>query len=335
MTQVHDIYDRIAKRCISLSSRCTINLINGLFNTEYPTDSKVTYNWTENTDDELRRTLADTIVTINDRYSYHIEFQMTKDGDIILRMLEYGFHHALNTMSSIDTIQFPEPHIIYLYDRESFPDEYILTIQFGSQGSFDYRVPVFRYLGTPIEELDKRKLIVLLPFQLLKLRRAIEKERSKENMQALKNLIRHDILNSLNRNVDAGNITSIEAAKLSRMILHLYHHIYDKYDELESEGVNQMAEEALIFDVDILDAKIRKLEKSTEILENKNKILQDANQSLQDTNQSLQSTNQSLQDTNQSLIRVLADTLSPEEISARTGIKLTDVLDALQSEEEK
>ncbi|MDO4322001.1 MAG: hypothetical protein Q4C61_05695 [Lachnospiraceae bacterium] len=260
MGKIRDIYDRIAKRCISLSAKCTVHLINGLYGTEYSSESKVTYRWTENVDNELKRTLADTIITINDQHSYHIEFQMTKDGDIILRLFEYGFHYALSSHGRSDTLVFPEPMVVYLYDRENFPDEYRIHIQFGKKDAFVYSVPVFKYLKKSLEELEQKKLTILLPFQLLRLRRTIEKERTQENIEALKKLIRHDILDSINRNLDAGNITQTEAAKLAQLTLRLYHHIYQEYEELEKEGVNQMAEEALILDVDILEYKIKTLE---------------------------------------------------------------------------
>lgn len=297
MEQIHDIYDRIAKRCICLSSRCTVNLINGLYGTDYPPDSKVTYNWTEDTNDELKRTLADNIITINNRFSYGIEFQMTADGDMILRVLEYGFRHAMKTADSLDTIIFPEPLVVYLYNGDKLPDNYTLNIQFGSQGTFQYIVPVFKYLEKPMEELEKRKLIVLLPFQLLRLRKAIEKTRTPENIAALKKLICHDIINSINQNVVAGNITQIESMKLRQMVLYLYQHIYSKYEELEKEGVNHMAEEALIFEVDILDYKIRKLEEK--------------NQSLETANQSLALENQ--------IWKLYAHGVSVDEIAEKTG----------------
>ncbi len=197
---------------------------------------------------------------------------MTKDSDIILRLFEYGFHYALNSQANSDTLVFPEPLVVYLYDRDSFPDEYVMNIQFGSQKAFPYRVPVFKYLKTPLEELEQKKLIVLLPFQLLRLRRAIENERTKENMEALKTLIRHDILDSINRNVSAGNISQTEAAKLAQLTLRLYNHIYQEYEELEKEGVNQMAEEALILDVDILEDRIETLEEETRHLKAETQI---------------------------------------------------------------
>ena len=62
----------------TLSATAVINLINGLFGTDYPKDSTISYHWTEFEDDQLRRILADTILTINELDSYHIEAQMYK-----------------------------------------------------------------------------------------------------------------------------------------------------------------------------------------------------------------------------------------------------------------
>ncbi|MCI7790173.1 MAG: hypothetical protein MR531_05280 [Lachnospiraceae bacterium] len=67
------IYDKIFKKVLTLSSKAVINFINGLFETQYSTDAKVTYNWTEFHDDNLKRILADTIITIDGCHSYHIE----------------------------------------------------------------------------------------------------------------------------------------------------------------------------------------------------------------------------------------------------------------------
>ena len=69
-TTIHQIYDKIFKKILTLSSTAVINLINGLFQTNYPTDSTIKYNWTEFENDQLRRVLADTILTINDINSY-------------------------------------------------------------------------------------------------------------------------------------------------------------------------------------------------------------------------------------------------------------------------
>ena len=74
---IYHIYDKVFKKILTLSSTSIINLINGLFDTNHPTNSSITYNWTEFEDDSLRRILADTIITINETDSYHLEAQMT------------------------------------------------------------------------------------------------------------------------------------------------------------------------------------------------------------------------------------------------------------------
>ncbi len=60
-----------------------IGLINGLYGTEYPLDSKITYNWTEfvDEDEKLRKMIAGTIITINERFSYHLEAQAYYDNE--------------------------------------------------------------------------------------------------------------------------------------------------------------------------------------------------------------------------------------------------------------
>lgn len=39
--EIHQIYDKIFKKILTLSSRVVVNLINGLFDTNYPPDSSI------------------------------------------------------------------------------------------------------------------------------------------------------------------------------------------------------------------------------------------------------------------------------------------------------
>lgn len=259
-TTIYQIYDKIFKKILTLSSTAVINLINGLFQTNYPTDSSVKYNWTEFEDNKLRRILADTILTINDTNSYHMEAQMTDDEDIIFRVFEYGYHHAdrnrkynLNTTEYDCELNFPEPQIIYLYSSKNTPDKYSLKLNFGTQGSFIYNVSTFKFLETSLDELNQKKLIILIPFQLLKLRKILEKERSEKNLDALKNLIQNDIIGSINKNIQLGNITMDDAQKLKRLTHKLYEHIYSHYQEMED--LNDMTDESLMLDIDIIEKK--------------------------------------------------------------------------------
>ena len=282
--EIYHIYDKIFKKILTLSSTAVINLINGLYDTDYPPDSTIDYNWTEFHDKELRRILADTIITINQKYSYHIEAQLLKDDNLVFRVFEYGFYHANRNHASTSTediLPFPEPRIIYLYATQDIPDEYSLMLDFGRQGFFSYKIPIIKYLHTSPDELTRKKMIILIPFELLKLRDAMKKERSPENLELLKNLIQNDIIGSINTNLALGHIEQSDADKLLRLTHQLYKHIYAHYDEMEV--LNEMTDESLMLDIDIIEKKYeekfakanKELAEQKQLLSQKNQILSD------------------------------------------------------------
>ena len=205
--RIAHIYDRMFKKILTLSTRAVIGLINGLFGTEYPPDSTITYNWTENHDDHLKKTLADTIITVNHSHSYHMEAQMYKDEEIEFRVFDYSYGHALKSRNDADILHFPEPRIIYLYNHENLSDTKEILLDFGTQGTFLYSVPVFKLLEHTTKELSSKNMVILIPFMILKLRDSINKKRTPENMKALQALILDDIINMINENQAHENIT--------------------------------------------------------------------------------------------------------------------------------
>ena len=273
MKEIHQIYDKAFKRILTLSEKTVINLINGLFDTEYPTDSKITYNWTEHEDKELKRTLADSILTINGRDSYHIEAQMTEDEEIVFRFIEYGFGHAYKNRTFVkggERMVFPRPCILYLDEgkKDTIPDEYALTLLFEDQGEFTYKVPLVKLQKISVEELNEKKLIALLPFQLLKLRKKIENLRTKENLEELQNFVINDIMKSIQRNGDVGNISRSDALDLIDLTKKLYMKIYSKYKELEEFTV-RLYDQSMELASDKYEKTVEELEEELELTRDK------------------------------------------------------------------
>jgi len=273
MKEIHQIYDKAFKRILTLSEKTVINLINGLFDTEYPTDSKITYNWTEHEDKELKRTLADSILTINGRDSYHIEAQMTEDEEIVFRFIEYGFGHAYKNRTFVkggERMVFPRPCILYLDEgkKDTIPDEYALTLLFEDQGEFTYKVPLVKLQNISVEELNEKKLIALLPFQLLKLRKNIENLRTKENLEEFQNFVINDIMKSIQRNGDVGNISRSDALDLIDLTKKLYMKIYSKYKELEEFTV-RLYDQSMELASDKYEKTVEELEEELELTRDK------------------------------------------------------------------
>ncbi len=251
--RIMHIYDKIIKRILTLSPQAVINLINGLFGTDYPVDSEIIYNWTERVDDDLNRTIADTIVTINRDSTYHIEAQMYTDEQIELRVFNYGYRYALTAQKNPSVLVFPEPKIIYLYKDKNDLSEKVLVLDFGSQGTFEYRVPIFKLLDYDAQDLYEKKMTILLPFLMLRLREELKKKRTTKNIESLKSLIQNDIIELIKASQEAGEITRADAARLLELAHKLYNHLYSGYPEMEEGGINDFMDENLniLYELDL------------------------------------------------------------------------------------
>ncbi len=150
-------------------------------------------------------------------------------------------------------------------------------MHFSQKTHYVCYLTTFKYLDSTSEELTKKKMIILIPFELLKLRKAIEKKRTPENLCALQHLITHDILEAIKINLDAGNITIDDAIKLHRLTHKLYKHIYSHYEEMEE--LNEMTDESLLLDVEIMQKEHEKAmaEKDNVIAEKDNVIAEKDN----------------------------------------------------------
>lgn len=76
-------------------------------------------------------------------------------------------------------------------------------------------------------------MIILIPFYLLKLRDELKKNRSQKNINALKLLIKDDIMSCIELNVKLANISFEDGVTLRDMMHQLYMHLYADYEELE------------------------------------------------------------------------------------------------------
>ena len=283
-------------------------MINGLFGTNYPPDSSIDYNWTELIDDNLKRTIADTILTINKCDFYHIEAQMYEDEEIVLRIFQYGLGFSLRNQEDPYILKFPESKVIFFGECKNTPDELTLRLDFGSQGYFDYKVATLKYQNISVEEINKKKMVILIPFELLRLKELLKKDHSEENLVALKNLIQNDIIGSIQKNHSVGNITGNDARRLLQLTKLLYKHLYSKYTQME---VIEEMDESLILEYEHLDKLYEQkdriyLEKDKTYKE-MDKQFQEKEQQFQEKEQQFQEKEQQFQETNQKLAEAEAE----------------------------
>ena len=122
-------------------------------------------------------------------------------------------------------------------------------------------------------------MIILIPFQLLKLREIIEKEPTKENFQLLQNLIQNDIVESIQANLKVGNITPDDANQLLELTGELHQHIYDHYYALGGcKDMKQLLDGALELPLDKYRIRIDKLEQENQRIEQEKQRIEQENQ---------------------------------------------------------
>ena len=120
-------------------------------------------------------------------------------------MFGYGYEYAKRGAIEVRNryiLKFPSPVIIYLYYETEVPDEYVIELKFddGKEG-YEYKVPVIKLPKMSPQEMDKRNMVILVPFKLLKLREwvAVDKKNSsrkvmKKSPEELKSFFEDDII---------------------------------------------------------------------------------------------------------------------------------------------
>ncbi|GHV34381.1 hypothetical protein FACS1894187_04840 [Synergistales bacterium] len=239
------IFDLILKQLIRLSSAAVIQFINGLFGTNHPLDSTVDYPNTETVSKKLRRLHSDTIIIIGGVYAYHIEAEIGDDENIVIRVFEYGFIEGLRTKTISEdgskiSIKFPNARVIYWETTKKTPDEVTLSLEFSEGEQYNYKVKSFKFLEHDIKELEERKLAILLPFYVLKLRKqTVSAQTSKRRAELAVEM--KEIVDELVMMADRAEASGLVSEADKRIVLEhmerLYRELFAQYAEFKEGDV--------------------------------------------------------------------------------------------------
>jgi predicted transposase/invertase (TIGR01784 family) len=234
------VFDLLFKHLLHLSNRAIVSFINGLFDTKYPPDSPAEYLSTETVSKKLRSLMSDTRLRVNND-TYIVEAQISFDGDMAIRVFEYGYYSGLwekTFEDTICTIKIPPARIIYWEGTGRTPPEQILRLRFPDDSYYDYRVETFEPLKHSVKELEKKGLAILLPFYVLKLRKQVEKaapgterKRLKSGMRKLLEELEQAAVSCEKRGVMEGS----DGIEIMTALERLFRELYGQYDEFVEE----------------------------------------------------------------------------------------------------
>lgn len=177
-----------------------MKLLNGIFNENFSVDEvELTVSNNEFVEDDLGILRGDMFFDIlNKDYnkaSYHIEFQTKNDNTMIVRMFEYGFKKGKEQLKSfknytedIRTIYFPKQKVIFFEENKNIKNQLKLKIIFPDEKEIIYTVDVMKYWEYSDEQLREKKMYPLIPLQLFKLRKELEKAHNEKDLNRIKEL---------------------------------------------------------------------------------------------------------------------------------------------------
>ena len=231
-------------------------------------------------------------LTIGGIHSYHIEAQMYRDEDIVLRIFDYGYKHSLRNAKVEDNVcylTFPKSKIVFLGD-DDVPDHYSIVINFADDTRHEYRVDTFKYCSASIEELNKKKMVILIPFELIKLKKYIssKKNMTDEDLNWLKERIFTDIIGCIRDNCRFGNITVGDAKRLEKLLATLYDHLYSNRQDMKE--IKEEMDQSIKLDVDEWADKMDRYEE----IERENAVLKSENDKVKSENDKVKSENEKM-----------------------------------------
>ena len=164
-TVFDDVFRTIAQKMPFL----LIPLINEVFGTAYAEDQKFLQLRNEHYE-KFGKIVTDSIIQI-EGHLYHIECQSKKDGDMVLRMIEYDFAIAIEHSvmdKGIIEIDFPESCVLYLRNHRDMPDHHTARIRFADGQTVTYKGPVIMAQDYTVDSIFEKRLLALLPYRILR-----------------------------------------------------------------------------------------------------------------------------------------------------------------------
>jgi len=287
--------DQIMKVLFRMSKKVMIDMINGLFDENFIADNvNIEYGNSEFIKDDFDRIIGDVFINIykdTHLYHYHIEFQTTNDNSMVIRMFFYGFEKAreLNLNNTDDgdkeiRLDFPKQLVIFIEENENIKDELSFLMVLPDGKEVRYKVPTMKYWQYSAEKLKDKKLYALLPLQVFKSRKRMEKiYNSKKEYTEKAHLINEEfkiLLDTIRNTIDtlreineSNEILISDLEKILRVIMNITEYLYNKYGEYDKTSTEVYNMVKTLYDPAVemkgkLEGKIEgKIEDILELLE--------------------------------------------------------------------
>lgn len=177
-------YDAAIKSLFNVSNSLILHLINYIFDENLKEDEMELINLNREdsrvADGEANRFMDMILENHRSGNRYHFEFQMKDDHEIMIRMFNYGYSsRTIEEEKEEIRIYFPKQAIIYLDKTEKIKERKLYII-LPDGTEVPYKVETLKLFEKNILELEKHKLIMLLPLKLIDFKAYLKKGKIRE-----------------------------------------------------------------------------------------------------------------------------------------------------------
>ncbi len=227
--------------------------------TEYPIERVSTK--------EITSVRSDITVRVGEQAIYHFECEISYDKHMVLRMLEYDTHIALEypgfspvfeqSRTGLDVeLSFPYSAVIYLQDNKNIPDNLSCKIRFPDGAVYEYKVPALCVQSYTLEEIQEKHLNVLIPFLPLRFRKYLPPRRKMQIKNGELTSFYQAIILILEKEVSSGFLKEDSRKAILSFLRKSMVRVFYKYETLFEEVI-QLTEPILELECE----KIERLER--------------------------------------------------------------------------
>lgn len=203
-----------------------------LLSTEYST-------FIDNTEQPPGSELADIALLVNDTDFYHIECQMKNESEMVIRMISYDLHFAIQHSTKKDSntgeilIHFPRSIVIYPDANSSIPDSLRCRIIFQDNSEHIYEIPTIKIQSYSLQEIKEKHLMLFIPYVLLRLRPKLKNKHSL-TISELTEFVEEVIL-ILEEELENGTLTITQFNDYLKLFRYAANNVFKHYHELKKE----------------------------------------------------------------------------------------------------
>lgn len=228
-----------------LSDLALIRMVNHLFRTEYSAKESVWKEW-------QGQDMTSVCVKIGGMNRY--EFRMRRlEGCIQISAEDRGCVFCYENMVSSPVIQIREPQVLNF--GKGRQENYSTTLEFPGKERIVLPIHVITLESSSAMELEERGLILFLPFLFYCF--SLEPGEEKERQEALQYFMIHDILGTLDRSYQRGNLTAFDTQRLKQLCRQMAWKFLWREEWMQELETQEMILETLETDLDFLERVCR------------------------------------------------------------------------------